>query len=89
MAVGKIEIFLFEDGAVYCRPFDKMMIEDMKEDGHDILVGNWTYPFPNTREDSFAYGMVESFAQGDVGPMLIGEHGNIIQYTVEEGGYLS
>lgn len=34
-------------------------------EGETIPNGEWSYPYPNTEEDSFVFGMMESYAQGD------------------------
>lgn len=38
-------------------------VEDYNEG--EITFGDWEYPFPNTREESTAFGLLECFAQSD------------------------
>lgn len=70
-----VESFLFADGAEYIRPVDEDFLDD-------IELGSWSKPFPNEEGNSQAFGMVESFAQSDIGNAIISEHGGPIAYAV-------
>ena len=79
------EIFKFKDDASYSRnfftgkdfyPYDREWFEEV------FQRGTWHFPFPNTEEDNFAMGQVESFSQDDIGKVLIAEHGDVVVYMV-------
>lgn len=36
-----------------------------EDDGSYLHEGSWTVPFPNTAEESLAFGLVEAYAQSD------------------------
>lgn len=76
--VGPREVFWFEDGTTYSRNIDPEILE---LDDH-IVNGDWMKPFPNTKEDNFALGMVESLEQSDIGGCLVAEHGRVNRYSV-------
>ena len=48
----------FEDGTFYSS------LQGMEGYG-DVPEGTWRAPFPNTREDSFVFGFLESEAQSE------------------------
>lgn len=35
------------------------------EEYETLVYGDWSYPYPNTIEDSFVYGLIEGWSQGD------------------------
>jgi hypothetical protein len=35
------------------------------EDYETLVYGDWAYPYPNTIQDSFVYGLIEGWTQGD------------------------
>lgn len=73
----------FEDGSLYVERWaDRFVVEYREVYGEMPPVGIWRQPFPNERGNSFAYGQYESFMQGDVGPMLVEQHGGV---TIVQG----
>jgi len=55
-------------------------------DESEIKTGHWMEPFPNTKEDSQAFGMVETFSQDDLGEAMIENHGEVVAVEVSEVG---
>lgn len=55
------------------------------EDGR-LRDGHFMEPFPNTTKDSLAFGLVETFAQCDLGEDLIEEHGDVVAVEIVETG---
>lgn len=69
----------FEDGALYRFHQD--------EDEYSRLTpGVWTPPYPNTREDSQVFGLLEAWRQYPEGPIfcLLEEHGEPVKVTIAE-----
>lgn len=70
--------FLFADNTRY---------EVIKHSSEGILrTGRWMEPFPNTKKDSQAFGMVENFSVYDLGEAMIEEHGDVVEVEVVESG---
>ena len=54
-------------------------------DDFDLTCGEWNYPFPNTKEESSAYGCYESLMQSDRCPFdfTTGKE-NVIKIIISE-----
>jgi hypothetical protein len=75
---GFIFTVFFKDGARYS------WNESSNDSEEWIDTGDWTSPFPNTAEDSFAFGMMESWSQDSEGPIypLFLKHGDVTRLVV-------
>lgn len=67
-------IFIFERAI--------LIKEEDEDDFYSLSEGNWPYPFPNTKTESTAYGLYESFVQSENGFCFHEEAGEIKRIIV-------
>ena len=64
-----------ENGTIYS------VLEEFEE-GYITKLGTWENPFPNTEEESTAFGLLESFGQSDYFPYIFQTEEDVIKIEV-------
>ena len=59
-------------------------LDERKEDR--LTIGEWTSPFPNTEEESTAFGLWESLGQSEYCPREFFEGEEVNRIKIEKGG---
>ena len=50
-----------------------------------LRPGDWTFPFPNTAEDSVVFGLIESYSQSEGAAFaVLWENGEPSRVTIQE-----
>ena len=58
-------------------------VERLEDEDCPMTIGSWEAPFPNTKEESTAFGVVESLSQSDECPEELRING-ITKVTIEK-----
>ena len=66
--------YQLKDGAVYAVRESERELDDPNR----FTFGSWGKPFPNIESGSFAFDIIEAWAQTAVGTLLIKTHGAVI-----------